>query len=57
MLHGETIHSPAPWDVPFWDPSHFVFFSVLYAVLGLLCLGLVIIFVRSYFDVQKHDAQ
>ncbi len=56
MLHGETIHSPAPWDVPFWDPSHFVFFSVLYAVLGLLCLGLAIIFVKSYFDVQKHEA-
>ena len=40
MQMGETIHSPAPWDLPLWDPSHVVFFGVLYAVLIALGVGL-----------------
>ena len=42
MLHGETIHSPLPQDIPWWSPDFAVFFGVLYLVLfvigtGVLC--------------------
>ncbi|ABB38854.1 hypothetical protein Dde_2057 [Oleidesulfovibrio alaskensis G20] len=40
MLHGETIQSPLPMDIPWWAPDHFVFFGVLYAVLFVLFAGL-----------------
>jgi len=33
MLPGETIHSILPQDLPWWQPDHFVFFSILYLVL------------------------
>ena len=36
MLHGETIHSPLPQDIPWWSPDFAVFFGVLYLDLGHL---------------------
>lgn len=27
MLHGETIHSPLPQDIPWWSPDFAVFFG------------------------------
>lgn len=55
MQMGETIHSPAPWDLPLWDPSHVVFFGVLYAVLTCLGIGLVLVHRGAKKDMQKEE--
>ena len=39
MLHGETIHSPLPQDIPWWSPDFAVFFGVLYLVLFVIGTG------------------
>ncbi|MDE5681265.1 MAG: hypothetical protein K2I05_02840 [Mailhella sp.] len=56
MQMGETIHSPAPWDLPLWDPSHVVFFGVLYAVLIALGVGLALVHRGAVRDM-KNEAQ
>ncbi|WP_018123614.1 hypothetical protein [Desulfovibrio oxyclinae] len=53
MLRGETVHSPLPQDLPWWMPDHFVFFGVLYAVLGIIGLGLAWTFYKSWKDVKE----
>jgi hypothetical protein len=47
MLHGETVHSMLPQDLPWWMPDHFVFFGVLYAVLLVIGSGLGVVFLKS----------
>jgi hypothetical protein len=36
-----SVSSPLPWDIPWYDPSHVVFFSALYGALGVIGIGLV----------------
>ena len=55
MIHGETVHSPLPMDLPWWMPDHFVFFGVLYVVLAVLGIGLTITIMQSLRDVKKLD--
>ncbi len=55
MIHGETVHSPLPMDLPWWMPDHFVFFGVLYVVLGVIGLGLAITVMQSLRDAKKAD--
>ena len=52
MIHGETVHSSLPMDLPWWMPDHFVFFGVLYVVLGVLGVGLAYIVIKSWFDAK-----
>jgi hypothetical protein len=30
-----------PWDIPWYDPSHVVFFAALYGALSIIGIGLV----------------
>lgn len=53
MLHGETIHSVLPWDIPWWMPDHFVFLGVLYLVLGIVGTGVGIVVLKSLADVRR----
>lgn len=53
MIHGETVHSPLPMDLPWWMPDHFVFFGVLYVVLGVLGIGLTYTIIKSLNDAKK----
>ncbi|QJB57678.1 hypothetical protein [Pseudodesulfovibrio sp. zrk46] len=55
MIHGETVHSPLPMDLPWWMPDHFVFFGVLYVVIGVIGLGLFITVMQSIRDAKKAD--
>ncbi|EPR42237.1 hypothetical protein dsx2_0164 [Desulfovibrio sp. X2] len=56
MIPGETIHSPLPWDLPWWSPDHFVFFGVLYAVLAIVGTGLGLVVLKSLWDtMHPHD--
>jgi hypothetical protein len=47
MIPGETVQSMLPFDIPWWLPDHTVFFGTLYAVLGVIGLGLGIVVLRS----------
>ncbi|WP_202593856.1 hypothetical protein [Desulfohalovibrio reitneri] len=53
MIPGETVHSPLPWDLPWWMSDHFVFFGVLYAVLGIIGVGMAAAFIRSLLQTRK----
>jgi len=57
MIPGETIHSPMPQDLPWWEPSHFVFFSVTYLVLIIIGAGLGYCVMKAWKDsCCKDDA-
>jgi len=53
MIHGETVHSPLPQDLPWWMPDHFIFFGVLYIVLGVIGVGLTYTVIKSWCDAKK----
>jgi len=53
MLHGETVQSALPMDLPWWQPDHFVFFGVLYVVLGVLAVALTYTIAKSWCDAKS----
>ncbi|WP_419787950.1 hypothetical protein [Pseudodesulfovibrio sp.] len=53
MIHGETVHSPLLQDLPWWQPDHFVFFGVLYVVLGVIGIGLAYTVIKSWMDAKS----
>ncbi|SHN51837.1 hypothetical protein [Desulfovibrio litoralis] len=53
MLHGETIQSPLPFDIPWWMPDHAIFFGVLYAVLFVIMSGLGYVIIKSLSQASK----
>ncbi|MCJ2163893.1 MULTISPECIES: hypothetical protein [unclassified Pseudodesulfovibrio] len=55
MIHGETVHSPLPMDLPWWMPDHFVFFGVLYIVLGIIGVALAVTVMQSLRDAKQAD--
>ncbi|WP_272700012.1 hypothetical protein [Desulfovibrio sp. Fe33] len=55
MIHGETVHSPLPMDLPWWMPDHFVFFGVLYIVLGVIGVALTVTIMQSLRDAKKAE--
>jgi hypothetical protein len=52
MLHGETVHSPLPQDLPWWMPDHFVFFSVLYIVIAIIGVGMGYTALKTWWQVR-----
>lgn len=50
MLHGETLHSLLPWDIPWWMPDHVIFFGVLYIVLGIVGMGVGYVVMKGAAD-------
>ena len=55
MLHGETLHSMLPWDIPWWLPDHAIFFGVLYAVLVVLGTGLGVVVLKSLRETMAEQ--
>ncbi len=53
MLHGETIQSALPQDIPWWMPDHAIFFGVFYAVLLVIGGGLAYVLAKSLKDAQS----
>jgi hypothetical protein len=45
-----------PWDVPWYDPSHTVFFMALYGALGVIGLGLIIAALRTLVNLKGKGA-
>ncbi len=56
MLHGETVQSALPQDIPWWMPDHAIFFGVLYAVLIVIGCGLGYVFLKTIRDTA-HDCE
>ena len=36
-----SLSSMLPWDIPWYDPTHAVFFTALYGALGVIGIGLI----------------
>ena len=53
MIHGETVQSPLPQDLPWWQPDHAIFFGVLYDVLFIIGSGLGVVILKSLADTVK----
>ncbi len=53
MLHGETIHSMLPQDIPWWLPDHAIFFGVLYIVILTIGTGVSLVFFKSLLEYLK----
>ena len=56
MLHGETVHSPLPQDIPWWSPDFAIFFGVLYLVILFIASGVGVVFLRALRE-HAHHAQ
>lgn len=57
MLRGETVHSPAPWDLPLWSPDYVIFFGVLYLVLSAIVIGLGLVIYKTIKDTKNAESQ
>ncbi len=56
MLHGETLHSALPWDIPWWMPDHATFFGVLFAVLTIVGAGVGLVVLKSLLELGKEGS-
>lgn len=55
MLHGETVHSPLPQDIPWWSPDFAIFFGVLYLVLVVIGSGVGYVVLQTLKDCCKNS--
>ena len=51
-----SVASLLPWDVPWYDPSHAVFFIALYGALGAIGMGLTVALARTLLNLLKKDS-
>lgn len=51
-----SVSSMLPWDIPWYDPSHAVFFTALYGALTVIGLGVLIAVVMTLRDLKKGDS-
>ncbi|MGQ9749636.1 hypothetical protein [Desulfosoma sp.] len=48
-----SLASMLPWDIPWYDPSHTVFFAALYGALGVIGLGVLIAVLMTIKHLKK----
>jgi hypothetical protein len=48
-----SVSSMLPWDIPWYDPSHAIFFAALYGALTVIGLG----FLTALVITMKHLAK
>lgn len=53
MLHGETVHSALPQDIPWWSPDFAIFFTVLYLVLAFIFGGVGYVILRAMWEEYR----
>jgi hypothetical protein len=51
-----SIASLLPWDIPWYDPSHTVFFLAFYGALGVIGLGMTVALARTLMNLFKKDS-
>ncbi len=49
----KSLASPLPWDIPWYDTAHMIFFGILYTVLGVISLGLLIAIIKTIVSMRK----
>ncbi len=52
-----SVSSMLPWDIPWYDPSHAVFFTALYSVLTVLGLGVLWALVVTIMRLRKNGGE
>jgi hypothetical protein len=50
----QSLASILPWDIPWYDSSHTVFFAALYSALGFIGLGVLIAVMMTIKKVRQH---
>lgn len=48
-----SVYSMLPWDIPWYDPSHAVFFTALYGALTVIGLGVLTAFIITLRRLKK----
>ena len=48
-----SVSSMLPWDIPWYDPSHAVFFLALYGALGVIGIGVLASIVLTVKRLKK----
>jgi len=48
-----SLSSILPWDIPWYDPSHKVFFLALYGALGFIGLGVLIVVLMTMRKLKR----
>jgi len=51
-----SVASLLPWDIPWYDPSHAVFFIALYGALGAIGMGLTVALARTLLNLLRKDS-
>jgi hypothetical protein len=52
----QSLASLLPWDIPWYDSSHTVFFAALYSALGFIGLGIIIAVLMTIKKLRQNDA-
>jgi hypothetical protein len=50
-----SLASLLPWDIPWYDPSHTVFFAAFYGALGVIGLGVLVALARTVLNLKNKD--
>ncbi len=50
-----SVSSMLPWDIPWYDPSHVVFFGALYGALSIIGLGVLAAIVVTMKRLKSGD--
>ena len=53
---ARSIQSLLPWDIPWNDPSHAVFFVAFYGALGAIGMGTMVALGRTLLNLFKKDS-
>ncbi|OIP94516.1 MAG: hypothetical protein AUK55_07320 [Syntrophobacteraceae bacterium CG2_30_61_12] len=55
MSLKRSLSSMLPWDIPWYDPSHTVFFAALYGALSVIGLGLLLAVITTVIRLKKNN--
>lgn len=50
-----SVYSMLPWDIPWYDPSHSVFFAALYGALALIGSGVLVALLITMKRLKNGD--
>jgi hypothetical protein len=53
---ARSVNGLLPWDIPWHDPSHAVFFIAFYGALGAIGLGLMVALGRTLLNLFKKNS-
>ncbi len=50
-----SVYSMLPWDIPWYDPSHTIFFTALFGALSVIVLGVAAAAIITMRRLKKDD--